>query len=138
MVWRASSAGLVKRDMTTKLFKARYPKGVPEHYLELRTYRDTLSLELQRIGYLEDCLTLLDLPANIWEFFIDVGANVGACSIPMAASGMTTLALSPCPVPHSRRACWSTNIVWAICLNCMPAALGLLSTSHCTASRITW
>ena len=92
-------AGLVKRDMTTKLFKARYPKGVPEHYLELRTYRDTLSLELQRIGYLEDCLTLYKISQQISGkgIFIDVGANVGACSIPMAASGMTTLAFEPMP-----------------------------------------
>ena len=92
-------AGLLKRDMTTKLFLTRYPEGVPKHFLELRTYRDTLSLELQRRGYLEDCLTLHKISQEIDGdgIFVDVGANIGACAIVIAASGMSTLAFEPMP-----------------------------------------
>ena len=103
--------GIFKMDMTAKLQKMHYPRqiGVPAHHLELRTYRDTLTFEIQKKGYLEDCLTLYRVwrageeaamfvsktPAG--KVFVDVGANIGACSILMASSGIETLAFEPMP-----------------------------------------
>ena len=98
MVQWTSSAGPQTRYDYKALPHAVSDRGA-QALFELRTYRDTLSLELQRRGYLEDCLTLYKIAQQIDGdgLFIDVGANIGACSLLLASGGMRTLAFEPMP-----------------------------------------
>ena len=92
------------QDMTSKVITARYRSDqlADSHYLALRTYRDKLSQHIRHRGFLEECRDLMD----IWQqsaadtstgTFVDVGANIGACSIYFAAKGINTLAFEPLP-----------------------------------------
>ena len=96
------------RDLTSKAIIARYRGDLSSdsHYLVLRTYRDTLSQHIRKNGYLEECRDLM----KVWKqstqnnirqedrrIFLDVGANIGACSIYFSTKGIETLAFEPLP-----------------------------------------
>lgn len=95
------------RDMRARMITARY-HGSPhsdDHYLALRVYRDKLSQHLRHLGWLEECHDLMDIWVQSMSvidrgtqkegIFVDVGANIGACSIYFAANHIPTLAFEP-------------------------------------------
>jgi FkbM family methyltransferase len=106
--WNGQAAvkGAVLRDMTAKIIATKYPNNLPRsgHYLALRTYRDVLSQHIKRKGYLEECEELMSIwiqtitsDGNEDDIFVDGGANIGACSMYFASSGVHTLAFEPLP-----------------------------------------
>jgi len=82
------------------------PKG-PRFQMCVRTYDDIVSSNIRQNGRWGDCDPLLDL----WEetpranpnvikndptgIFVDAGANIGSCSLIMAAQGHTTIGFEP-------------------------------------------
>lgn len=98
------------KDMTAKVITARYRGDLysDSHFLALRTYRDKLSQHLRHLGWLEECRDLMDIWVQSMSaigngtrraegIFVDVGANIGACSIYFASKSITTLAFEPLP-----------------------------------------
>lgn len=66
----------------------------------LRPYSDKLSNHVRQEGHWPDC----DELPHLWEqsqsgkrneIFVDIGANIGSCTLTMLAHGASTVALSP-------------------------------------------
>ena len=74
------------------------------HWLCLRD-SDLVSKSIMKKGYWTDCLDMLALWKAIHEgeqnavagVYVDIGANIGACSIAMASNGIYTIAIEPVP-----------------------------------------
>jgi len=84
------------------------PQLLPAPYLQcLRPYADKLSVAFRGAGHWEDC----DELPQLWDqshrelssrhkakaVFVDVGANIGSCSLLMLAKGVKTVAFEPLP-----------------------------------------
>ena len=74
----------------------------------LRQYDDLISHEIRVHGVWDDCFPLIHMWKNtlkssaneyskIDSFFVDVGANIGSCSLMMAAAGVKVIAFEPSP-----------------------------------------
>jgi len=66
----------------------------------LRSHGDVLSDEIRRVGYWPDCTILPKLwgprtPHHPKQLFVDIGANLGSCSLVMSAHGAHVLSFEP-------------------------------------------
>ena len=64
----------------------------------LRPYNDLVSSAVRNHGAWRDCGPLWSLwSANRFDVFLDVGANIGACTLLMASHGVPVYAFEPNP-----------------------------------------
>ena len=64
----------------------------------LRKTNDVVSNVLKKKGYWPDCIPLVRIyQSGRFDGFIDAGANIGACSLFMAAHNISTVAFEPNP-----------------------------------------
>lgn len=99
---RASIPGIPGVDTHCQWHLVKWPVNGTQHELCLRPAGDTLSDMVRRAGRWRDCDVLLSLWAQHAAqgerpVFVDAGANVGSCSVLMAANGAATLAFEPHP-----------------------------------------
>lgn len=83
------------------LFKYTLPNSLPPITVCLRPYLDLVSSHIRAHGAWSDCDVLLRLytlfRARYGDIFVDIGANIGACTFTLLAAGATVVAFEPTP-----------------------------------------